>query len=317
VLFIFAGKAHPADHPGQDLIREIHELSRRPEFEGKILLMEGYDLHLARRLVAGVDVWLNNPVYPLEASGTSGMKAAINGAMNLSVLDGWWEEGYDGKNGWAIKPTADGGSVDAAQRDAEEARTLYEILQDSVIPMYYRNGSLGYSPDWVAMSKHSIATIMPRFNMQRMVTEYVGKFYAGAAAQWRKYAGEGFAGAQHVAEWKARVRGAWSGVRMRRIDAPATRIRYGQPLHFEVAMYLNGLDPKDVTVELVFNRQWESSVKGRRQVLRPMRALENGEFLYGRELTPENCGKLDYRIRAYPENDLLTHPFEMGLTLWL
>jgi len=318
VLFIFAGKAHPADQPGQALIREIYELSRRPEFEGKILLVEGYDLHLARRLVAGVDVWLNNPVYPLEASGTSGMKAAINGAMNLSVLDGWWEEGYDGKNGWAIKPTSDGDGMDAAQRDAEEARTLYEILQDSVIPMYYRGGTLGYSPEWVAMSKHSIASIMPRFNMQRMVSEYVGKFYANAAAQWRKYAGENFAGAQHVAEWKSRVRGAWRGVRLRRVDAPQTRIRYGQPMQFEVAVFLNGLDPRDVTVELVFNRQWEAHLaKGRRQALRPVKALDNGEYLYGRELTPEHCGKLDYSIRAFPEHALLTHPFEMGLMTWL
>lgn len=317
VLFLFAGKAHPADQPGQQLIREIHEMSRHPDFEGKILLIEGYDLHLARRLVAGVDVWLNNPVYPLEASGTSGMKAAINGAMNLSVLDGWWEEGYDGKNGWAIKPTSDGDGMDAAQRDGEEARTLYEILQDSVIPMYYNTGSLGYSQEWVTMSKHSIASIMPRFNMQRMVTEYVSKFYGSAAAQWRKYAGEEFAGAQHVAEWKARVRSAWSGVRLRRVDTPATRIRYGQPLQFEVAVFLNGLAPKDVTIELVFSRQWEAAVKGKRQTLRPVKALDNGEYLYGRELTPENCGKLDYRIRAYPEHELLTHPFEMGLTTWL
>jgi starch phosphorylase len=318
VLFIFAGKAHPADQPGQELIRQIHELSRDPDFEGRILLLEGYDLHLARRLVAGVDVWLNNPVYPLEASGTSGMKAAINGAVNLSVLDGWWDEGYDGKNGWAIKPTGDGDGMDAAQRDAEEARTLYEILQDRVIPMYYRTGTLGYSPEWVAMSKHSIASIMPRFNMHRMVTEYVGKFYASAAAQWRRYAGENFAGAQHVAEWKSRIRGAWGGVRLRRMDTPQARIRYGQPLHFEVAVFLNGLDPKDVTVEMVFNRQWEESLaKGKRQALRPVRDLGNGEWLYGRELTPENCGKLDYRIRAFPEHKLLTHPFEMGLMTWL
>ncbi len=151
MLFIFAGKAHPADEPGRHLIRQIAELARQREFEGRILLVEGYDLHLARRMVSGVDVWLNNPIYPLEASGTSGMKAAINGAINLSVLDGWWGEGYDGKNGWAIKPAADG--LDPAQRDIDEARTLYELLQDSVIPMYYRNTSLGYSPEWVAMAK--------------------------------------------------------------------------------------------------------------------------------------------------------------------
>ena len=191
VLFLFAGKAHPADQPGQDIIRKIAEMAKLPEFEGRILLLEGYDLNLARSLVSGVDVWLNNPIYPLEASGTSGMKAAINGALNLSVLDGWWGEGYDdgkadGKpaNGWAIKP-ADA-HLSEADRDAEEARTLYELLQDQVIPTYYEKGQAGscmmsLSPSWVAMSKRSIATISPRFNMTRMVSEYVNKFYAPAS----------------------------------------------------------------------------------------------------------------------------------------
>ena len=147
VLFIFAGKAHPADRPGQDLIRHIHGMSHMPEFEGKVLLVEGYDMGLARRLVAGVDVWLNNPVYPLEASGTSGMKAGINGAINLSVLDGWWGEGYDGTNGWAIKPAPT--YMDDYRRNKEDSQTLYEILQDQVVPQYYDRGKMGYSPEWV------------------------------------------------------------------------------------------------------------------------------------------------------------------------
>jgi starch phosphorylase len=316
VLFIFAGKAHPADEPGQALIRQINELSRRPEFEGRILLLEGYDLHLARRLVAGVDVWLNNPVYPLEASGTSGMKAAINGAMNLSVLDGWWGEGYDGKNGWEIKPTAEG--LDPAERDTEEARTLYELLQDSVIPMYYRHSSLGYSPEWVAMAKHSIATIMPRFNIHRMLGEYAGKFYAPAATQWRKYSGENFSGARQVAAWKARIRAAWPVVALRRLDNPASRVRYGATLRFEIAVQLNGLTPEDITVELVFARPNDHNpAKAKRYALRHERPLENGEHLFVRELTPDQCGKIDYRIRAFPHHALLTHPFEMGMMVWL
>src|SRR5581483_5418328 len=133
VLFIFAGKAHPADRPGQDLIRRVHEIANMPQFEGRFLLVEDYDLRLARRLVSGVDVWLNNPVFPLEASGTSGMKAGINGVLNLSVLDGWWDEGYDGKNGWAIKPVSE--IFEEARRNREEAKALYELLQDQVIPM--------------------------------------------------------------------------------------------------------------------------------------------------------------------------------------
>jgi starch phosphorylase len=316
VLFIFAGKAHPADRPGQELIRKIAEMSQRQEFEGRILMVEGYDLHLARRLVAGVDVWLNNPVYPLEASGTSGMKAAINGAINLSVLDGWWGEGYDGKNGWAIKPAAEG--IDPEQRDREEARTLYELLQDSVIPMYYRSTALGYSPEWVAMAKNSIASIMPRFNMQRMLTEYCEKLYAPAAAQWRHYAGDNFDGARHVAAWKARVRDAWPGVKMRRVDAPVSRIRYGNTLHFEVAVQLNGLTADDLAVELVFTRPGEpTNARAKRYALRPQQALEHGEFLFARELTPDQCGKMEYRVRVFPTQKLLTHPFEMGMNIWL
>ncbi|MCK9380062.1 MAG: alpha-glucan family phosphorylase [Sulfuritalea sp.] len=316
VLFIFAGKAHPADEPGRQLIRQIAELSHQREFEGRILLVEGYDLHLARRMVAGVDVWLNNPIYPLEASGTSGMKAAINGAINLSVLDGWWGEGYDGKNGWAIKPAAEG--LSPAQRDIDEARTLYELLQDSVIPMYYRNTSLGYSPEWVAMAKHSIASIMPRFNMQRMVTDYAEKFYSRAAEQWRRYSADGFSGARHLADWKARIRAAWPLIAMRRVDQAAARIRYGETLHFQVAVQLNGLTPNDLTVELVFTRPGEpATAKARRYELLYEHSLTNGEHLFSRELTPDQCGKMEYRIRVFPTHELLTHPFEMGMTIWL
>jgi len=316
VLFIFAGKAHPADEPGRQLIRQIAELSRQREFEGRILMVEGYDLHLARRMVAGVDVWLNNPIYPLEASGTSGIKAAINGAINLSVLDGWWGEGYNGKNGWAIKPAADG--LDPAQRDADEARTLYELLQDSVIPMYYRNTSLGYSPEWVAMAKQSIASIMPRFNMQRMVTEYAEKFYSRAADQWRRYSADNFSGARQLAEWKARIRAAWPRVALRRINQAVPRIRFGETLHFAIGVQLAGLKPNDLTVELVFTRPGEpATAKAQRYELLYECPLGNGEHRFSRELTPDQCGKMEYRVRVFPTHELLTHPFEMGMTIWL
>lgn len=316
VLFIFAGKAHPADEPGQALIHQIAELSRLPEFEGHILLLEGYDLHLSRRLVAGVDVWLNNPVYPLEASGTSGMKAAMNGAINLSVADGWWGEGYDGKNGWEIKPGAE--SLSAEQRDAEEARTLHELLQDKIIPMYYRNTSLGYSPEWVAMAKQSIASIMPRFNVHRMLEEYIDKFYAPAAGQWRKYARDDFSGAQRVAGWKAHVRQCWPGVALRRIDTPQQHVLFGATLRVEVAVQLNGLAPDDVSVELVFARPGERNpAKSKHYTLRHAGPLDNGEHLYTRELTPDLCGKIEYRFRVFPFHELLTHPFEMGMMVWL
>jgi glycogen phosphorylase len=315
VLFLFAGKAHPADVPGQDLIRRVMQVAQMPEFEGKILLVEGYDLRLGRRMVSGVDVWLNNPVYPLEASGTSGMKAAINGVVNLSVLDGWWGEGHDGSNGWAIKPAATG--LDEASRNREEARTLYEILQDHVIPLYYKRSSAGYSPEWVKLAKRSIASLMPRFNSQRMVGEYVAKCYLPAAQQGRLYAENQFQVARSIAAWKSRARQAWPGVTLRRLDVPQKRIQFGETLRIETALRLNGLSPEDVAVELLVNRVGE---KGKDHVVHhrfaPQGADAGGEHHFALALAPELCGRLDLRIRAYPWHEFLTHPLELGLMIW-
>jgi starch phosphorylase len=315
VLFLFAGKAHPADVPGQDLIRRVMQVAQMPEFEGKILLVEGYDLRLSRRMVSGVDVWLNNPVYPLEASGTSGMKAAMNGVVNLSVLDGWWGEGYDGTNGWAIKPSAPG--LDEASRNREEARTLYEILQDHVIPLYYKRESCGYSPEWVKLAKRSICTLMPRFNSARMMGEYVAKCYQPAAAQGRRYEDNGFEVARAIAAWKSRVRQAWPGVTIRRLDAPQKRIQYGDNVRIEAALRLNHLQPEDVAVELLATR---AMPQGREETKRYRFAVQGadagGEHRFTLDLAPEQCGRLDMRIRVYPWHASLTHPLELGLMIW-
>jgi len=316
VLFIFAGKAHPADQPGQDLIRMIHNIGHMPEFEGKIMLTEGYDMGLARRLVAGVDVWLNNPLYPQEASGTSGMKAAINGAINLSVLDGWWGEGYDGQNGWAIKP-----NLNEAQRNQEDSHALYEILQDQVVPLYYNRGKMGFSEGWVKKAKRSIATVLPRFNATRMVGEYVSRFYLPAARNGRTYAEQGFDNARAVAAWKAKVRQHWNGVTMRRLDNPKKRIPFGDALQFEVAIKLNGLAPDDVLAEMLVSRSSSSEWAEREarhfrfEYQGPIKGSDEHRFTL--KLAPDLCGKLEYRIRVYPFHALLTHPMEMGLMVWL
>jgi len=317
VVFIFAGKAHPADLPGQALIRRVAEVARMPEFEDKILLVEGYDLRLARRLISGVDVWLNNPQYPLEACGTSGIKAAMNGVPNLSVLDGWWGEGYDGKNGWSIKPASD--TLDEARRNHEEARTLYEILQDNIIPLYYNWGPMGYSPGWVAMAKNSIASLLPRFNSTRMLSDYLARSYLPASHQWHRHTQNNYAGAREVALWKARVRSAWSLVSIRRLDTPRRRIDFGEELRLEVAVNLNGLKPEDVEVELLFGRPAGGNVpkKARSHKFVHQQQMDTGEQLYALDLTPESCGKIEYRIRVYPRHEMLTHPFEMGMMVWL
>jgi len=245
------------------------------------------------------------------------MKAAINGVINLSVLDGWWEEGYDGSNGWAIKPASD--ILREDERNREEARTLVEILQDSVIPLYYEVGPMGFSPGWLAMSKRSIASIMPRFNSERMIKEYVGKFYDPADMQWQRLSEDDFSGARRLALWKSRVRSGWHGIAMRRIDNSRHRIAYGDGLHFELSLNLNGLTPEDVVVEVLLGRPSlpDSMASVQRHPLACQQRNEDGEYLYALDLQPEFCGRLEYRFRVYPHHELLTHPFEMGMMLWL
>jgi len=320
VLFLFSGKAHPADEPGQELIRTLAHIAHQEEFEGKILFIEGYDLHIARRLVSGVDVWLNNPVYPLEASGTSGMKAGMNGVINLSILDGWWDEGYDGTNGWGVKPVSQ--SLDPHRRDQEESRTLYEILEHHVVPLYYRRenggGAGSYSPEWVAMAKRSMASLLPRYDASRMLAEYVSKFYLPAARQGERYAERNYEAAKAVAAWKARVRSAWPGVSARRLDPPVQRLGFGDSMPVEIAVRLNGLAPSDVRVELLLSRgPRERDNIVHTHELAHAGATDGGEQRFAVQLKPGLCGRLDYRIRLYPKHDLLTHPFELGLLTWV
>ena len=300
VVFIFAGRAHPADVPGQALIRNLAETAKLPEFEGKLLLLEGYDLRLARRLVSGVDVWLNNPVHPLEASGTSGMKAGMNGVINLSVLDGWWDEGYESDNGWAIKPAAE--SLGQARRDLEESRTLYEILQDRVIPMYYERGTVGYSPEWIRMAKRSIASILPRYNAARMVGQYVSKFYLGAAQRGRRYSELHYEAASAIAQWKALAHAAWPGVAIRRIDKAEKQLAFGQGMTIELAIKLNGLKPDDVIVELLLSGPEHERAAHKPQhhpFIADGTVNEAGEHRYVLEVTPDFCGLLDCSARLF------------------
>jgi len=315
VLFIFAGKAHPDDTPGQDLIRHIMRVAKMPEFVGHILLVEGYDLRLARRLVAGVDVWLNNPIHPLEASGTSGMKAAMNGGVNLSVLDGWWDEAYDGTNGWAIRPSSD--RMDQAARDRDEAHTLYEILQDHMLPLYYARDGMTHSPGWVRMAKRAMTTILPHFNAERMLDEYTTKFYVPASSRGRQYQLTECLAATEVAQWKTRVRAAWPQVTIRRLDSAPRRIGFGEHLKIEAAVGLNGLTARDVAVEIVLESVTGAPDTHRIALAPEERPQDDGSVRYAVDLAPEMCGKLDYRIRAYPSHPLLTHPFELGLMIWV
>lgn len=317
VMFVFAGKAHPDDQPGQDLIRQIHDYSRRPEFEGKIILVEGYDLSLARKLVSGVDVWINTPEFPLEASGTSGEKAGINGVMNLSILDGWWGEGYQGDNGWAI--TAHGPEFDADYRNQEEARDLLDIIENEVIPLYYERDGRGYSEAWVTMSKASMSSTIPNYNSQRMVMDYVEKFYTRANQQCRRLLDQDREPARQLAKWKAHVAEIWPAVTLRRLDESTDRILSGNSLPIRVAASLAGLSAEDVIVECVVGTtaRHKDFVAHEHFLLEPVGTNEKGETLFNLDMSPSLPGQQYYKLRMYPHHKLLSNRFEAGYMIWL
>jgi len=319
VLIIFAGKAHPHDDPGQELIRRIYEYSMRPEFIGKILLLEGYDMALARKLVSGVDVWLNNPEYPLEASGTSGQKAAMNGAINLSVLDGWWGEGYDGTNGWAISPHE--GEEDVGSRAGAESRDLLDILENEVVPLYYEGREHhGCSPQWVRMSKASMKTILPRFNAQRMVEDYVQGLYGPAAVGRRRLLDGDSGRANELATWKQRVRERWSGVSLELRGEISRRINHNDELEFCVAVDLNGLGAADVKVECLIDDALGSKISDQDTSVFELTAQDSkGDRFtaFTAKLRPGRPGLQSLRVRMYPHHELLSHPLELGFMVWL
>lgn len=315
-VLIFAGKAHPRDTPGQDLIRAIHACAQRPEFEGRIVLVEGYDMALARKLVAGCDVWANTPEYPLEASGTSGQKAGINGVINLSVLDGWWGEGYNGENGWAITPHPPETPVE--QRNAEESRELLDLLEYEITPLYYAKGQHGYSEGWVRLSKASMKSLIPRYNAQRMVMDYVMKLYGPANWQRRTLGRDDGAPACELAAWKRRVRAAWPGVSLRLLDAPAEVLAAGEPLSLAVGVHLNGLEPDDLVVECLSGRgDSEGFAVEQRTAFKPTDQHVDDALVYRVDLLPPLSGLQHYQLRAYPYHAHLSHPFETGRMLWL
>ncbi|MEO7775439.1 MAG: alpha-glucan family phosphorylase [Steroidobacteraceae bacterium] len=330
VLFLFAGKAHPADLPGQQVLREIKQLMLSPEFIGRIVFLEDYDIQLARWLVAGVDVWLNNPIAPLEASGTSGIKAAVNGRLNLSIMDGWWAEAFDGSNGWGI-PGSD--AQDDARRDQLDSDTMLDALEENVVPMYYDRqspgGNLSYSTEWVRYCKHAMASVVPKFSMRRAVRDYASGMYYPAAAQSARLKRDDYTGAKQLAAWKQRVRAIWPKLALRRLADLPREAGVAETLRFRVAVALAGLTPADVRVEFKAKRtlpesgfepsalcsfghgippgQWRVS-------LQPTGEIDSdGSTVFELQAQPPGAGQYAAEIRIYPAHELLTHPLEMGL----
>jgi glycogen phosphorylase len=283
-------------------------------------------LQLARWLVTGVDVWLNNPVAPLEASGTSGIKAAVNGRLNVSILDGWWAEAYDHNNGWGI-PGSD--SEDVERRDQLDAAAMLDAIEEEVVPLYYTRNEEGFSPEWVRRCKRAMMTVIPDFNMGRVVQDYSKGLYMPAAEQYRRLMRDGTAAATSLAGWKQRVRERWPGVSLRRLTETPREIPRAGALQVRVAAALNGLNPGDLRVEFIAQRVLPRSRSGVpalssfrsdrtddswHALLSPTGETDSdGSAVYALDAPPPNCGQFSYEIRIYPWHDMLSHPLEMGL----
>ena len=317
VILIYAGKAHARDGGGQELIRQLHEHSLRPEFQGRLFLVENYDISLARKLVTGVDIWLNNPEYPLEASGTSGMKAAINGAVHLSILDGWWAEGYTGDNGYGIAPIGHG--LPDHERNRLEAEEICRVLFEVAKPTYFARDGRGYSNAWIRLAKASQRTVLPRFNAERQVLEYTEHFYGPAAQHARALAADGAAAGRALAEWKDRVVTHWPAVAIRLVQGPPASLRAGDGFRLALAVRLHALDAADVRVECqlgVSNVDGGFAVR-ETHALAPHGARDGDEQLFAADIRTTLSGLASLRVRVYPRHALLAHPFEMGRVRWL
>ncbi len=317
VILIYAGKAHVRDGGGQELIRQLHEHSLRPEFQGRLFIVENYDISLARKLVTGVDIWLNNPEYPLEASGTSGMKAAINGAVHLSILDGWWAEGYTGDNGYGIAPVGHGfGEHERNRLEAEEiCRVLFEVAK----PAYFDRSGRGYSSAWIGLAKASQRTVLPRFNAERQVLEYTEHFYGPAARHARRLAADGAAAGRALADWKQRVLAHWPQVGVRLVQGPPPSLKAGEGFRLAIGVALHALEAADVCVECQLGADGADGSFTLREAheLAPVDGRDGGEQIFAAEIATALSGLASLRVRVYPRHALLAHPFELGRVRWL
>ncbi len=320
VQFVFAGKAHPADKAGQDLIKRIVEVSKMPQFLGKIIFLQNYDMELARRMVQGVDIWMNTPTRPLEASGTSGEKAVMNGVMHFSVLDGWWVEGYKEGAGWSLplESTFD----DPRFQDEIDAELIYNILEEQIAPLYYQRNSDNVPSEWVATVKRCIAEVASNFTTNRMMQDYEDRFYYKLFERNRQVVANDFAEAREIAAWKRRVSRSWdkvSVVDFKQYDIAHSAVKLGGHYNLEVEVDIDGLLPEDIGVELVVAEQVVEGKPVRIRAIRPFRqtSLEGRIALYRLETIPQYSGAFDAAIRVYAKNSKLPHRMDFALVKWV
>ena len=319
VQFIFSGKAHPADGAGQGLIKRIMEISRMPQFLGKIIFLEDYNMVVAKRLVTGVDIWLNTPTRPLEASGTSGEKAEMNGVLNFSVLDGWWYEGYrfNEKAGWAL--TDKRTFTDQAQQDKLDAATIYSMLENEIIPLYFAKNSKGYSPEWIQYIKGSIGHIAPNFTMKRMIDDYIDRFYNKEAARTAKLRANDYAHAREIVAWKEKVAAAWDGIKVFDVivnDESNGNAVAGQKYSVQIIVDTNGLG-RDIAIENVIYKQEDGEDKLWSKVDFEVVKEEGSVLTYELKSTLTDAGVFRFGYRIYPKNEALPHRQDFAFSRWV
>lgn len=317
VQFIYAGKAHPADGAGKDLIRRIVEISKMPQFLGKIIFLENYDMTVSKRLITGVDIWLNTPTRPLEASGTSGEKAEMNGVLNFSVLDGWWYEGYREGAGWAL--TDKRTYTDQAQQDKLDAATIYSMLENEIIPLYFAKNSRGYSPEWIQYVKRSIATIAPHYTMSRMMRDYIERFYSKEAKRSKTLKANNYALAKEIVAWKENVAEKWEGVHevdIQLSDSLKNATNDGEPIEATIKIDTAGLG-KDLGVELVVYREENGEQKFHRTIPFDVVAEDGNVLTYYMKQNTKDSGVFRFGFRVFPWNENLPHRQDFAYIKWL
>ncbi|MFV0554735.1 MAG: alpha-glucan family phosphorylase [Mangrovibacterium sp.] len=318
VQFVFAGKAHPADGAGQGLIKYIYEISKRPEFLGKIIFVQNYDMDLAKKMVQGVDIWLNTPTRPLEASGTSGEKAAMNGTMHFSVLDGWWVEGYKENAGWMLPLERTYENQDL--QDELDAETIYNTFENDIVPKYYNRGNKEYSDEWVKIIKNTIAQVAPNFTMARMVRDYVDRFYTPQSDRHDAVAANGNKLAKELAAWKENIKANWDAIKV--VDARFSdgssadqRMKIGETCSGEVHIALGNLKHEEVGVELVINSNDDENPVIVTEF--DFTAINNGVSTYCIDFPLNNPGIFDYGIRVYAKHPALPHRQDFQYIFWI
>lgn len=317
VQFLFAGKAHPADGAGQGLIKKIYEISQRPEFLGRIIFLENYDFQLARRLVSGVDIWMNTPTRPLEASGTSGEKAEMNGVVNLSVLDGWWLEGYREGAGWAL--TEKRTYQNQGYQDQLDAATIYNLLEREIIPLYYNKNEKGYSEGWIKVIKNSIAQIAPHYTMKRQLDDYYDKFYCKEAARFKTLAADNNRLAKDIAQWKEAVAERWDSISVvsSEWNIPSTGAVMGKEYTLKYVINEQGLDDA-IGLEFVTISPDKNGEDRIFNVI-PLTVIgrDGNNFTFEGKLEPNNAGIFKSAVRMYPKCDKLPHRQDFCYIKWL